>query len=685
MDKFIYKYLEEATELLADLEDSLLVLENNSSDKDSISQVFRIMHTLKGNSAMFGFQVINDFTHHLENIYDLVRQGKLLLTKEIFDVTLASVDHLRNLLKDSKLENKTLRERNEELTKKIISINTNSPEKVEVKVEHSTKKNSENDLISSYYIYFNPVEDILKNGTNPFFLIEDLCSLGKCFSSPKHIIPDIHDIKTDKCYTNWHIILETEKTFDDIKDVFIFVEDECDLRIEKISEHSIIEDKTFIEKFESISSHTSTAVELSEIQLLFANKKSSNKKVAKIQDEEKSVEATITKAKDVTISSIRVPSEKIDEMMNLVSELITIQARLSLYSENNPSTDLINIAENIQKLSRQLRDNAFSISLIPIQSVITRFQRLVRDLSVELGKDVEFITEGAETELDKNIIEKLSDPLMHIIRNSLDHGIEDKATRLKLGKPATAKLLLKAFYSGINVFIQVIDDGAGIDVHKIRQKAISMGVIQEDTVLTERETLDLIFHAGLSTATKITDVSGRGVGMDVVKRKISETRGEVLIDSEKGKGTTITIKLPLTLSIIDGLLVLIEKEYFIIPLSGIFKCYAVKKTELDESFNSIVILDGEQVPTVNLRSEFNLQNNMPDVMQVVVVMYNEQKVGIAIDTIVGEYQAVLKPLGKIYKNQEFISGATILGDGTIALVLDPFKIITEFDSKSKTI
>jgi len=364
--------------------------------------------------------------------------------------------------------------------------------------------------------------------------------------------------------------------------------------------------------------------------------------------------------------------------MNLVSELVTTQARLSLFAEQNNITGLTAIAENVQKLSRQLRDTAFSIVLIPIENMLTRFQRLVRDLSSELKKDVVFVTEGADTELDKTIIESLSDPLMHIIRNSLDHGIEETQERIKMGKPKQGKITLKAFYSGANVHIMVSDDGAGIDPEKIRDKAISKGIIPPDKKLTKKEILDIIFLPGFSTAKTVTDVSGRGVGMDVVKRKIADIRGEVEVESEVGIGTTITIKLPLTLSIIDGLLVKVVDTDYIIPLSAVDKIYAVEHEKVYETFNNVLVLEGKQVSFFNIRKEFGKPDSTQSIEQVIVVNFDDNRVGLVVDFVIGEYQAVLKPLGKHYKKQEMISGATILGDGSIALVLDTNKIIKLF-------
>ncbi|MBA7706567.1 Chemotaxis protein CheA [subsurface metagenome] len=364
--------------------------------------------------------------------------------------------------------------------------------------------------------------------------------------------------------------------------------------------------------------------------------------------------------------------------MNLVSEMITIQARLSLYAEQLKEPGLNAIAENVQKLSRQLRENVFDICLIPIQNIITRFQRLVRDLALELNKDIAFISEGTETELDKTIIESLTDPLLHILRNSIDHGIETREERIKKNKPVQGRIVFRAFYSGVNVHIQIKDDGAGIDTDFIREKAISKGLIRKDASLSKKEILNLIFLPGFSTAKKVTDVSGRGVGMDVVKRKISDIRGEIEVVSEVNKGTTIIIKLPITLSIIDGLLVKIAGSFYLIPLMVIKKIYVTQHSNLVNTFNNTIVIDEEKIHFFYLREEFNLPESDLPFESVIVVFYEDKQIGLAVDSVVGEYQAVLKPLGKHYKNQDILSGATILGDGTVALIMDPNKLIKQF-------
>ncbi|NLF43854.1 MAG: chemotaxis protein CheA, partial [Bacteroidales bacterium] len=606
--------------------------------------------------------------------------------QEIISVTLSSVDHLKDLLEGGDDLNEKTSSNHQVLLNRISRIIDNVPGEATSETKKESGKTEEQPVKKvdtfndpTYLIVFKPHHDLFKNGTNPLLLIDELHTLGHCKPYVRFDeIPLPQDFVPDHCYTYWQVLLSTSKTENDIKDVFIFVEDECELTIEKVSDinilvRSVITDE--IAKIVSLGQNINLEMLQAMVQMLH-----------KAEDEVDKSGTTSTNGaliKDAGISSIRVNSEKLDHLMSLVSELITTQAGLSLFSERANEPELQTIAENIEKISRQLRDNTFDICLIPIETVMVRFRRLVRDLSAGLGKEIQFVAEGTETELDKSIIEGLTEPLMHIFRNAIDHGIESIEDRLKKGKPRQGKIVLKAFYSGANVFLQVKDDGAGIDVDKIRQKAISRGFISPDARLSYKELLNLVFLPGFSTAAKVTEVSGRGVGLDVVVKKISEIRGEVEIESQLGIGTTISIKLPLTLSIIDGLLVKIDKTHFVIPLSGVDKCYEAAHESLVNTFNNIVVLDGKQVPFVNLRNEFDITENVPKLEQVIVVNYEDRKVGMTVDFVVGEYQAVLKPLGKLFKNQEVVSGATILGDGTIALVLDPSKIIMLFDRQAQ--
>lgn len=677
MDNFKKKFVEEAFDLIDGLEKSLLLLEENPEDSSIIQKVFRIMHTLKGNSSMFGFSKMDQFTHELETLYDDIRNERVKVNRGILDVTLDSVDHLKVLLDEDADNDPATLKRHADLLGRIAALVTKKSDEIVNSqvdtVETIEEEASADSGVRTYYISFEPHEDIFKNGTNPLYLIDELNTLGQAMAFAHfNKVPLIDKIKHESCYAYWEVLLATSLDVNSISDVFIFVEDECTLEISQVSDKNLLSDDKFVATVRKIASERND-VGISEIQKL-----ASQVKTAQINNDLANINRGKTKSKEAVISSIRVSADKLDQLMNLVSELVTTQARLALFAEQNNVPGLQPISENVQKLSRQLRDNAFSIVLIPIENMLTRFQRLVRDLSKELGKDVVFLAEGAETELDKTIIEGLTDPLMHILRNSLDHGIEDAAVRQKLGKPKQGKIVLKAFYSGASVHIQIHDDGAGIDPEKIRQKALALNLITPDKKLTSKEIYDLIFIPGFSTAMKVTDVSGRGVGMDVVNRKIADIRGEVEVDSEVGVGTTITIKLPLTLSIIDGLLVSINDTFYVIPLNAVDKIYAVEHKELVGKFNNVIVLDGVQIPFFYLRKEFGVEIKEVTHEEIVVVKYEEKRVGLAVDSVVGEYQAVLKTLGRHFKAQEMISGATILGDGTVALVMDTNKMIKSF-------
>jgi two-component system chemotaxis sensor kinase CheA len=393
------------------------------------------------------------------------------------------------------------------------------------------------------------------------------------------------------------------------------------------------------------------------------------------------VKHTLPNKKINTIPSIRVPSERLDNMMSLVSELMTLQAKLSTLAEENQQPELRGVTENLEKISTRLRDNAFSMCLIPVENMITPFKRLVRDLSAELNKEIEFITEGTETELDKNIMEGLSDPLMHLLRNSIDHGIEFPEERINIGKPAKGKIFLRAFCAGANVYIEIQDDGKGIDVEKVKNKAVQKGLINKDESLSEKEILNLIFLPGFSTAEQLSEVSGRGVGMDVVKRKIADIRGQIKLNSVLNAGTTITIKLPITVSIIDGLRVKINDADFVIPLAAVDKCFEVSSINKLNFFNNLIYFDDEQIPFINLTEEFEGKQSLCGNNEMVVVQYEEKKVALIVDTIGGKLQAVLKPLGKCFMHMDAVSGATILGDGNIALVLDTNKVVEQYLNK----
>jgi two-component system chemotaxis sensor kinase CheA len=687
MDNFLNVFAEEAADLIAQLEKALLSLEENPDDKRVVEQVFRTMHTLKGNSNMFGFEALGHLTHHLETLYEAVRDGSKPLTPALLEVTLAAVDHFKCLLADPAFAQESTRQGHTRLTWQVEALLKGGGDGESMPDAPAAAPVAVPAAPHTYLILFRPAPGAFAAGANPLFLLDELAHLGRCHAMPRtHAVPALADLDPARAYLYWEILLATVAGETAVRDAFMFVPEGTAWTVRAVAPSDLFEhpelaawlaERALSEKeIEPAELQAFRQPEPAPVPEAPAAEKPAPEKLPVPHPPAGKPGKKETGAHHADAgTSIRVASDKLDGLMNLVSELVTTQARLSLYAEQNALPDLIAIAENVEKISRQLRDNTFSICLIPLETVVIRFQRLVRDLSHELGKEVAFVTEGTDTELDKTIIENLADPLLHILRNSIDHGIESADERRRKGKPAQGTILLKAFYSGAHVHIQVKDDGAGIDARRVREKAISRGLLHADATLSEKELFDLIFVPGFSTAAAVTDVSGRGVGMDVVRRKIADLRGEVEVASAVDAGTTITIKLPLTLSILDGLLVGIGDTRFVIPLSVVGKCYEIDHAKLVSTYNNVVHLDGEALPYFYLRDEFDITGQAPDIEKVVIIRYEDKQVGLTVDEIVGEYQAVLKPLGKLYRNQEMVSGASILGDGTIALVLDTNKII----------
>ena len=651
MEKAHEKFLQEASELIDDLEKAVLQLERNPADKIQQEEVFRVMHTFKGTAKMFGFELIGEFTHYLENVYDDLRNGRLAPSGEILEVSLSSVDYIRTLL-----HNRTGDEKTNTMLSKVKALSEAPASQANtIFTTHSSVK-------KLFWISFQPAINFLKDGNNPLYQIEDIAAHGNILvKAHRDRLPMREEFVVDHAYLGWDIFLATDVNEKSIRHEFIFVEDQCELQIQEIGEAGLLNDTSFVD----FINHFPGRLSIDAINSFFTKQR-----IAATQN------TRPIATPNVQQQTIKVTYDKIDKLMSIVSELVTTQARLSLFTDGTKIPELEEISENVEKLVRQLRDEAFSISLLPMSHLSMRFERLVRDTSRELNKKINFITIGGETELDKKIIENLMDPLLHILRNSIDHGIESPDVRRRKGKDETGTIKLKSYYSGTNVIIEVIDDGGGINKDRVWQKAVQLGLADETKILSDREIFDFIFHPGFSTAKQVTNVSGRGVGMDVVRKSILNLRGEIEVDSQPEKGTTIRLVLPLSLSIIDGLLVDIERSKYVIPLSAIDKCYEVTSDSIKPDLNDLVVLDGEQIPYISLRKVFHCTGHQPAYVNLIVAKHDDRRVAFEVDNIIDEYQAVIKPLGKIYKDQDFASGATILGNGTVALVLYTNRLIT---------
>ncbi len=678
MEELKAQFIEDAKELLADLENKVLQVEQDPDNKATIEDIFRVMHNLKGASGMYGFDNIGRLTHDLETLYDLVREGIVSIDKDIVDITFASSDILRELLFNHDAIPDEMREDFDDMISQL-SIMVNEFEGQESPKNEKLKKEA-----GYFYFILKPFKEIFSRGVNLNYFFEDIKSIGehkiKLHNTDLSLA---QQFEKKECTGVWEVIIKSPSGEEPVKDLFIFMlDDEYELitltddlrndeKLQKIISANI-KDSNFDESVKFIQSFCGECIkESASIPPITENKSTEN--LAK-----KTLESPkAARVKNLTSSNsedtIRVASKKLDTLMNLVSELVTTKAHLGLIADSIQEPRLTKAIEAVEKLSKQLSDLALDVRLMPLESLIVNFKRLVRDVASSVNKDVHFEIEGADTELDKTIISGLEKPLMHILRNAIDHGLESKEMRVSRNKPVEGMVKLIAFYSGANVFIQVQDDGGGIDKKKVVAKAIEKGLIKADEKLTEREIYNILFLPGFSTADSLTGISGRGVGMDVVKQQLEDLRGEVEITSEDGLGTTFTLKLPLTLSIIDTLHVKIDSSDYLIPLSDVEGCINRDTKELKNTTNSIIIQD-KLVPLINLRKAFNLDPSTSKMQKMVVVRKEDKTLALTVDEVIGEHQAVLKSLGEVFRKQDFISGASIMGDGNVSLVLDTNKL-----------
>ena len=689
VNKTVFK--EEAYELLSELESSLLQLEESPDDMELIGSVFRAMHTIKGSGAMFGFDDIAKFTHEVETVFDMVRNGALTVTRDLIDLTLAARDQIRNMLDLSDNGNVADETESSGLVASLRNLAQRSSDLKETGDAIPALPEEKEEV--TYRIRFNPPKDIYLRGINPLLLLEEVRDMGESrIVALVNGIPALDDFNTDYCYTCWDIILTTDRGLNAVRDVFIFIEEDSVLKIDVICTESDLEEETPPKKLGEILTERGD-LKPGDLQDILAGQKKLGEKLMEaglvksdtvqsaLQEQLHIKEIQKKRQDSQAASSIRVPSEKLDILVDLVGELVTVQAHLTQTAEEMGNPKLTAIAEAVENLTADLRDNTMNIRMLPIGTTFSKFKRLVRDLSKELGKEIDLITEGAETELDKTVIEKLNDPLVHLIRNSIDHGIEPPDSRKAARKPGKGTIHLSAVHSGAHVLIRIRDDGKGLDAEAIKAKAIEKNLITSETKISEKDLFSMIFAPGFSTAKNVTSVSGRGVGMDVVRRNIEALRGEIEIQSEKYKGTTIILKLPLTLAIIEGFLVKVSEDYYVMPLSIVAECMELKLEEKARSHGrNIVNVRGHIVPYIRLRDKFNINGSeRPDIEHLVIAEVDGKRVGFLSDQIIGEHQTVIKNLGTIYKQVEGISGATILGDGTVALILDVPKLVQDVE------
>jgi two-component system chemotaxis sensor kinase CheA len=673
VDQFKQSFREEAREILVDLESALLELNGNRGDMELVGRIFRGLHTIKGSGAMFGFEDMATFTHNLETAFDEVRNGRLAVSPELVDMTLSALDQIRAMLEEgaggAAVADPAVCA---ELLSKVRHL-TGKPEKASGKAKTSPAvSNGQTDSepasgqlpagqLQEWAIHFAPGPEFMLNGANPLLLVRELRQLGGLsVRASMNSVPPLDELNPERCYIHWEMVLATTAGRDAIRDVFIFVEDVCELTIEAAAASA---ESMAGAAQQALPAAALTAAELTARALADKRTPRGGRRDYDLPD---------------TATSLRVPAVKLDQFVNLVGELVTVQARLSELAARCEDAEIAVVSEEIERLTSSLRENSMNIRMMPIRATFEKFRRLVHDLARDLGKDVELTLEGADTELDKTVIDQLSDPLMHLIRNSMDHGIESKELREARGKHATANIHLSARHSGASVLIGVSDDGGGIDAEAVRSRAIERGLTTENAQLSEQEIFSFIFQPGFSTAKQVTDVSGRGVGMDVVRQKVDSLRGSIEVASKPGEGTGVTLRLPLTLAIIDGLLVRIGEAFYVLPLANTQECVELTGADVEAANGKhLAHVRGDLIPYIRLREHFNIRSPRPEIEQIMIVQTEAGRYGFVVDEVLGDCQTVIKNLGRFYRHVQVVSGATILGNGVVAPILDPERLVQD--------
>ncbi|MFK0386470.1 chemotaxis protein CheA [Agrobacterium sp. NPDC090273] len=630
----------EAAELFEQIESGLLDLLHDLTDQDQIDAVFRGLHTLKGSGAMFGFEALAAFTHHCETAFDRVRKGEVTATSELVAAVLEAQDHMQALVENPHGVQGDVGERLLARLHAAVGADGDSGVLTHLPAQSTTVKPSTT-RSATWEIRFRLPVNAMANGTNPLGLLDELAELGECeIVADTSSVPSLEVLNPSDLHLGWTVRLTTEQPQSAIDDVFIFVMDDMEIDVREIK----------------------AAVVTAPI---VPEPLAETKKAA--------VEPKGNKAAE----NVRVPAERLDELMDRVGELVIAQSRLSQLAGGSADILLRSVSEDVERLSGELRDTMMVLRMVPIAQLFGRFRRLIHDLARETGKQIELETEGESTEVDKAVIERLADPLVHLVRNSCDHGLEKSDERIAAGKPAKGRITLVARQSGGDVTITIRDDGRGIDRQRVRAKAEASGLLAANAQVSDQDLLQMIFQPGFSTAAEVTNLSGRGVGMDVVKKSVEALRGTINIVSEPGVGSEISLAIPLTLAIIDGLLVRVGNGCYVIPLPAVEECLELSpEDDIRSRGRSFISLRESLVPFIRLRELFHTGTAPGEFQKVVVVSTGSERVGLVVDQIIGDHQTVIKAMSKLHHDVATFSGATILGDGNVALILDVAHLVT---------
>ena len=694
METFRQTYLEESFEGLDIMETGLLELQPGPPDTDKVNEIFRAAHSIKGGSGTFGFTDIIDFTHVLETLLDEMRDGRRDVTQEATDAMLHAVDILRDMMTALQNHEDIDHDKAMDVQKqmeKLLNDGGEAPDESSTQADADPQAQSDQAGTGAWSIEVIPESTLLQTGNEPIRIFRELETLGTLEVTVNDAeLPDLDAFNPEEVYLSWQLRLEGDGIKeDDVREVFEWIDgDGAEVKIEAPEPAQAPSAKEATPQPEAAASRGSSDQASAPAPASDKTANAPAKKPSAKTDKSKGKPAPAKKQE----GSIRVDLSKIDQLVNLVGELVITQSMLSQFGEQAEQVDqdaqegqaASNREEWVDKLkeglthlerhTRDLQESVMNIRMLPVSFAFNRMPRIVHDVSQKLGKKIDLVMEGESTELDKTMLEALTDPLVHIVRNSIDHGVEDPDKRVEKGKPETGVVKLAAFHQGGNILIQITDDGAGIDADKVRQKAIEKDVISEEDKLSDQEAVDLIFNAGFSTADQVSDVSGRGVGMDVVRRNIRGLGGTVEVKTELGKGSVFTIRLPLTLAILDGQLAKVGSQNYVFPLISIVESIQVDKSLVKGigGQTELYKLRDHYIPVIRLHKLLGVEDARTDLEEglLVVVEDGGRRAGVFVDDLLGQQQVVIKSLDQNFMKIQSIAGATILGDGTVSLILD---------------
>ncbi|MEH6670376.1 chemotaxis protein CheA [Halopseudomonas sp.] len=650
MEQVLQTFLDESRELLGDMEQLLLDLESSPGEAELRNALFRCVHTVKGSAGMFGLDHVVGFTHVVENVLDRLRAEKIQLTNDLANLLLRCRDHITLLVELPEPSAATqLQPAGDSLLEELVPFQSLAQN------EQTAGENAQACAADegTWHISIRISQDALRHGMDPLGFLRYLGALGElvAVTTSSQTLPALDEFDPESCYLGFEVDLLTSASRSAIEEVFELADDLYELELTPPGE------------LERPGNRPDLAVTQEDARGMTESEFS-----GAVADKQDPVNGRRKKA----VQHFRIQAEKLDNLINLVGELVTTSAAVSMDADRCGDTSARESAANLRLLVESIRDSSLDLRMVPIGDTFQRFQRVVRDISSELGKAIELVITGADAELDKTVVEKIGDPLTHLVRNACDHGIETPATRLGRGKPAQGSVYLNAYHESGAIVIEVSDDGAGLNRTKILAKAVERGLVHEDAVLSDAEVFNLIFEPGFSTVEQVTNLSGRGVGMDVVRRNIEALRGVVeLVSPGIAGGTTFRIRLPLTLAIIDGFLARVGNASYVVPLDRVVECTELSaEQQSDSAQSSFVNLRQEVLPLIRLKQHFGLTGPDSRRQNIIVVRHGTQKVGLVVDELLGEHQTVIKPLKGIFAHLKGLSGSTILGSGQVALILD---------------